>query len=207
MHSTFLTDTVLKRGAIALMLMAAVFAVGFGAQSADAQAPVVSAGGPYQAFAGQAIELSGTTDVAAVAAQWNFSDGVSLPGLSVVRAFSAPGTYTATLTVVDSAGFSYSASTTVTVFATDVTSTILNQQALLSSLQVFQSEFGPVVQLADGTLVLVSGQFLNGQFLNGALLNAALFNGQFLNAAFLTSPLNSVCMDPNFALTPFCQNM
>jgi PKD repeat protein len=46
---------------------------------------------------------------------WSFGDGATASGQSVTHAFAAPGTYTVTLTVVDSAGKSGTFSNTVTV--------------------------------------------------------------------------------------------
>src|SRR5260370_27015966 len=50
-------------------------------------------------------------------ATWNFGDGSSGAGLTATHPYTAPGTYTATLTVADDDGVTGSASTTVTVLS------------------------------------------------------------------------------------------
>ena len=112
-------STLIRGGAALAVLAVAVFAVGFPAQSADAQvpvSPVAIVNGPYQAVVGQTVELDATSFTPLASATWTFSDGVSLSGLTVVRSFDVPGTYTATLTATDIYGFMYQAATTVTVY-------------------------------------------------------------------------------------------
>jgi hypothetical protein len=62
------------------------------------------------------IELSATAYTPLTSATWTCSDGVALSGLTVARAFTVPGIYTATLTATDIYGFTYQAGTTVTVY-------------------------------------------------------------------------------------------
>jgi PKD repeat protein len=71
----------------------------------------------------QTLSFSGTyaDDGAAVdsayKASWNFGDGSSGAGLTATHAYTASGTYTATLTVADDDGTAGSATTTVTVLS------------------------------------------------------------------------------------------
>lgn len=109
--------TSLKRCGLALVAMVAlVFVAGVHTRDASAQAPALTVGGPYQTAIGQPLQLSAVSYIGApAAASWSFSDGVTLPGLNVVRAFFQTGVYSATLTVTDSSGLNYSATTSVSV--------------------------------------------------------------------------------------------
>jgi len=171
MHAVFLNASFAKRGALALaVLAAAIFAVGFSATQTDAQTATVSAGGPYQATAGQPIQLTGTSYLPAItAARWSFSDGTIADGLAVTKTFYASGSYTATLTVTDAAGYTYSSSTTVTVLSSTV--------SVASGYVLINGQLVPVSSLSgltghpawwtgaitsDGTVV-IGGQVYPGQ--------------------------------------------
>ncbi len=76
---------------------------------------------PIIVTAQQTLTFSGTyTDEgsavdSAYKATWNFGDGITSAGLTATHAYTASGTYTATLTVADDDGTSGSATTTVKV--------------------------------------------------------------------------------------------
>ncbi|MGH2585924.1 MAG: PKD domain-containing protein, partial [Dehalococcoidia bacterium] len=136
----------------------------------DAQTAPVSAGGPYQAVAGQPLQLTGTSYLPAItAARWSFSDGTIADGLTVSKTFSTSGSYTATLTVTDTAGFTYSSSTTVTVLTSTVSVAsgyvLINGQlvpvASLSGLTGIPAWWTGAIT-ADGTVV-INGQVYPGQ--------------------------------------------
>jgi PKD repeat protein len=78
---------------------------------------LVSAGGPYTGVPGQTITLSGFAPGVPNATQylWNFGDGTSGSGQTATHVYANPGSYTATLTVTNSAGQTYSGTATVTV--------------------------------------------------------------------------------------------
>jgi PKD repeat protein len=100
------------------LVVAAALVAGFGleARGASAQTASVTTGGPYSAVVNQPVTLTGTAYSSGLAAAiWSFSDGTSLSGLSVVKTFATSGLFTATLTVTDLYGYTYSNSTTVTV--------------------------------------------------------------------------------------------
>jgi len=82
------------------------------------QSPVSDAGGPYNGTVGAAITFDGngsTDDVAIVNYEWNFGDGQTGIGSQVDHAYASDGTYTASLTVTDSAGQSDIDETVVTI--------------------------------------------------------------------------------------------
>ena len=164
-YTRFLESRFVRRGMLALaVLAAAVFAAGIQVDRADAQTAAISAGGPYETIAGRPVQLNGILYAgSAIAASWTFSDGTSLDGLSVVKTFGLPGTYTATLTVTDAAGFSYVDSTTVTVYGWPVgvhsSNVVVNGQlALVGSPDTLGGvPAGSTAALSPGT-ILPTGQ-------------------------------------------------
>ena len=82
------------------------------------QAPIARIVGPNTAVAGAVVTFSGSSssdpDGTIVSYDWNFGDGSAGAGASVSRAYTA-GTYTVTLTVMDNAGATNSATQTITV--------------------------------------------------------------------------------------------
>jgi PKD repeat protein len=77
----------------------------------------VSAGGPYSAATGSSVTMTGTV-VSATGPQyiWSFGDGATGSGQVVTHAYSSAGSYTVTLTVIDTAtSRSGYASTTATI--------------------------------------------------------------------------------------------
>lgn len=82
------------------------------------QAPIARIVGPMTAVAGAVVTFSGSTssdpDGTIVSYDWNFGDGSPGAGASVSHAYTA-GTYTVTLTVMDNAGATNSATQTITV--------------------------------------------------------------------------------------------
>ncbi|HEX6973973.1 MAG TPA: PKD domain-containing protein, partial [Vicinamibacterales bacterium] len=91
--------------------------------------PVANAGGPYTGDATQALTLSATSstdpDGDALTFSWNLGDLTSATGAIVRRAYTTPGTYTATVTVSDGRGGTATATALVTIRA-------LNQRPLAS---------------------------------------------------------------------------
>src|SRR5262245_801330 len=81
--------------------------------------PAANAGGPYAGDAGQTITFSAAQssdpDGDPLTYSWTFGDGSSAMGSVVRRAYSAPGSYTAQLTVADGRGGAATASAGVTV--------------------------------------------------------------------------------------------
>ena len=97
-------------GAAATSLVVAVTALN--------QAPIARIVGPMTAVAGAVVTFSGSTssdpDGTIVSYDWNFGDGTPGAGASVSHTYTA-GTYTVTLTVMDNAGATNSATQTITV--------------------------------------------------------------------------------------------
>ena len=77
--------------------------------------PVADAGGPYAGFVGESIAFNGgassDTDGSIVRHDWDFGEGTTAmdAGPNPTHAYSAAGSYTVTLTVVDDAGTTDSA--------------------------------------------------------------------------------------------------
>jgi PKD repeat protein len=72
------------------------------------QAPIASAGGPYEGVAGAVIFFEGRgsydPDGTITAYQWNFGDNTSSTGSAPEHAYAQPGIYVVTLTVTDNSG-------------------------------------------------------------------------------------------------------
>jgi YD repeat-containing protein len=83
------------------------------------QPPVAKAGGPYNGVPGQNTVFNGAgsfdSDGSVASYSWNFGDGGTAMGVSPTHAYTASGTYTVTLTVIDNLGAQGSATTTTTV--------------------------------------------------------------------------------------------
>ncbi len=86
------------------------------------QAPTANPNGPYFGTVGSQVMFDGSSssdpDGTIVSYSWNFGDGASGTGVNPTHTYSAAGTYNVTLTVMDNAGASDSASTSATI--TDV---------------------------------------------------------------------------------------
>ncbi len=79
-------------------------------------APHADAGGPYTGVVGQPVTLNGSASTGSIAQYiWNFGDGTSGTGVTVQHVYGAPGTYTATLTVVGTTGQQSSDTTQVVI--------------------------------------------------------------------------------------------
>ena len=84
--------------------------------SAAAVPVVADADGPYSATAGVPITLDGTGSSGPITAYaWSFGDGATGSGVTPSHAYSAPGTYTATLTVYGSGGLQSTDTATVSI--------------------------------------------------------------------------------------------
>ncbi len=83
------------------------------------QAPVANANGPYTGTIGAPVQFDGNASVdpdgSLISYSWNFGDGGTGSGVSPSHAYLSEGTFNVTLTVMDNAGASDSASTTATI--------------------------------------------------------------------------------------------
>ena len=86
--------------------------------------PVANAGGPYSGIAGKAIAMSGgaSTVPSGVGSSslWSFGDGTTSAAANPSHTYTAPGSYTVTLTITDNVGGSSTATTTATVVGVPV---------------------------------------------------------------------------------------
>lgn len=105
-----------------VLLVALLFAVCSG-QLAGAQAPalVANAGGPYTGTEGQPLVLNGSQSKGpagqSLSYAWNFGDGSTGTGSNPAHSYSAVGSYSVTLTVIDAGGAASTAKATATVDA------------------------------------------------------------------------------------------
>jgi YD repeat-containing protein len=85
------------------------------------QPPVANTGGPYSGVVAQNIPFSASgsydPDGSIASYSWNFGDGGTGSGFSLTHTYSAPGTYSVTLTVTDNLGAQSSATTTAGITA------------------------------------------------------------------------------------------
>jgi len=95
------------------------FASTFAQISRPAQSLVVNPGGPYSGVVGSSVSFFGSVSGAANPRyQWSFGDGALASGQNVAHIYSAPGTYSVSLTVTDlSTGTNAQATTITTISA------------------------------------------------------------------------------------------
>jgi hypothetical protein len=154
-----------KGAAVLAVLAVAVVGAGFGAKSADAQSPYVSANGPYSGTVGNSVVFSATVSPsfgAIAGATWTFSDGVALNGLSVSRVFNVAGPYTATVTVRNTFGTAQSSLAYVTIVGVSpiLPVTVVGPQVCAttdSSAPRIVCSHGTVVQPVIGGFPVVHG--------------------------------------------------
>jgi PKD repeat protein len=120
MKRAFVTRTI----AGLALLAVALGAVAFQAKSADAQVPIVTAGGPYAGTAGYPVQFSAGSNIGPVSSVfWSFGDGSSDRGFTVLKTYVAPGVYPVSVTVTNVFGQSFTASTTATIGGAPVVTT------------------------------------------------------------------------------------
>lgn len=110
----------MRRGwvVVSAVILALVVALGLGAHRAEAQPapPTAKAGGPYTGTVGVPIQFAGGDSTGFnLSFTWDFGDGTTATGVVVTHTYTAPGTYTVTLTVVDRFGQQASDRTTATI--------------------------------------------------------------------------------------------
>jgi hypothetical protein len=188
----------MRRIALLAFAVAALAVAGFGigAGSADA-APGVSAhaGGPYSGFVGNAIQFDGSASGGAgLSFFWTFGDGTTAIGARPVKVYSAPGTYSVTLTVQDFTGSQAVTATTATVFR----SSAFVPSGCFTSVSggVFCGQ--TVSNLFPGCVWTALGYICSQTFATPGVI--------VTNPVFPVTTL-ATCANPNYALTPFCQNL
>jgi PKD domain-containing protein/Big-like domain-containing protein/putative Ig domain-containing protein len=129
--------------------------------------PVASAGGPYHGSPGVDIEFRGTAssdpDGDALTFAWDFGDGAMAAGATVLRAYSAVGTYNVVLRVTDAGGLFADDPTTATIVPeTSVTLVLRKDGSTLSvgknsptTLGIEETEV-PLANILVGTIRLTT---------------------------------------------------
>lgn len=142
----------------AVILVSALGACGGSGNSDDATAPVAApdapvtpvtpvtpAAGPTAAFTAAATASanaavafdasdSGSSDGSALQYVWDFGNGQRGGGKTIAHLFASGGSKTVTLTVIDGAGRSSSASRTVSVAATPAAATMVSAQGAITTI-------------------------------------------------------------------------
>jgi PKD repeat protein len=84
-----------------------------------AQPPIANAGGPYAATVGATIQFSGATSSdpqgETLAYDWSFGDNATATGVNPTHMYATPGTYTVSLTVVNSSNLKGTATSKATI--------------------------------------------------------------------------------------------
>lgn len=101
-------------------------------------------------FTDKSVDLDGTI----ASRLWTFSDGTTSTATNPSKTFSAPGTYTVTLTVKDNNGASSTVSKQVTVFTTYVSKIILKLTLSSGKYYVTASVYTKYPNKATGTFKL-----------------------------------------------------
>ncbi|MGM0591911.1 MAG: PKD domain-containing protein [Halobacteriota archaeon] len=142
----------------------------------DTTAPTADAGPNKTAEVGTAVTLDGTQssdngDI--VSYVWNFGNGTTASNATATPTYSTPGTYTVTLTVVDSAGNTDSDTVTVTVVENEShgpTAHAGDDREVETGVAV---TFDGTNSTADGTIVSYEWDFGDGTDATGATVNHA----------------------------------
>ncbi len=83
--------------------------------------PIINPGGPYTGTAGKAVDFNGSlskdTNYSTLTLTWQFGDKTTATGVTVNHTYASAGTYTVTLTGVDTYGEKASATTSATIAA------------------------------------------------------------------------------------------
>jgi PKD repeat protein len=135
---------------------------------------------------------SSDTDGTIASYVWTFSDSGSQTGATVQRVYSAPGTYTATLTVTDNSGLTDSKSITITVGASGGT-TLSVADIGMSTRAIWGGTSSAValVTVRDGSGNLVPGATVTGTWSGVVSGGASLTTGSSGQAQFVSSRIKA----------------
>jgi len=134
--------------------------------------PVCVIGGPYSGTAGSSISFNGSAsydpDGTIVSYIWNFGDNTAGSNAIIGHTYSAPGTYTVTLTVRDNRSASRTCSTTATVTGIGNQSPVANPggpyNGTVGSAIIFN---GSASSDSDGTITAYNWSFGDGTTATG----------------------------------------
>jgi len=128
--------------------------------------PTADTSGPYNGSVGLSVILDGSpssdSDGTIVAYVWDFGDGNTGTGVSLVHAYSSGGTFNVSLTVTDDDGATSTASTTVSVVAGNTAPTANVNGPYLGTVGSSVSFSGNGSSDSDGTLASYTWQFGDG---------------------------------------------
>jgi PKD repeat protein len=122
-----------------------------------------------------AFNGAGSSDVdgSVVSYAWNFGDGTTGSGVSVSKTYSAAGTFTAVLTVVDNLGATGTASQVITVSAPSTQFIRVQSITLTKTIVRGKSVVKAAVKVTDLNGAVVSGVKVNGKFAGAVAGNAS----------------------------------
>lgn len=124
--------------------------------SSGNHAPYALSGGPYNGKVNESILFDGTQsydEEGTVVGHWNFGDTQNGTGLTSSHVYTAPGTYTVTLTVVDEDGASSTSSTTAVVVSSNTQGNAFEGISFLNFEIPFPVLMFIVVLLAVGLII------------------------------------------------------
>lgn len=128
------------------------------------QTPIADANGPYTGKTGFAISFDGAAssdpEAQPLAHEWDFGDGNTGTGATPSHAYTAPGSYTVTLTVND--GYQDSTPSTTSATVTDNTAPVANPGGPYSSNSTTVTFDGTASSDADGDPLTYSWNFGDG---------------------------------------------
>jgi hypothetical protein len=206
----------MRRGwmVVSAVVLALVMALGLGARHAAAQPapPTANAGGPYTGTVGVPIQFAGGDSTGFnLSFTWDFGDGTTATGVVVTHTYTAPGTYTVVLTVVDRFGQQASDRTTATISpAAPQQACVLTAVGVVCTPTVWSLVPGPVcVQTITG-IVCSATPFLNPLLggtpcvltTSGVVCGTATIGTPAVGTAFCTQTPFGVACAPGVIGTP-----
>jgi serine protease len=139
--------------------------------------PVANAGPDPKALAGEVLTFDGSGssdtdgDVTIVSYDWDFGEGSADSGMTVDHVYTAPGTYTAKLTVIDNGGLTDTDTATVTI--TEASNDVMHVESIDMALKTAGRNTSALstVTILDANGIPVEGATVYGSW-SGATSDA-----------------------------------